>query len=469
VTSQVLQHIRRLASESFHSSGSAVLLACVGVALAVGVVASSAPVPALSFAEPKEHAAAGTPVELVSGDLNRDGKLDLVLGKSKEISVLLNRGDGSFQAPRDYRATGFSLAIGDLNSDGKLDVVAAVALFSGRVSVLLNRGDGTFRSKRDYRTGRGPNSVAIGDLNGDRKPDLATANIYQPAHSKAYTVSVLLNRGGGRFRAPRDYRTGANPDSIAIGDMNGDRKLDLVNANEENTISVLLNRGNGTFRARREYRTGPGPFDVGIADLNADGNLDLVTTNVNPADDRPTVSVLLNRGGGRFRARREYRTRWISALAIGDLNGDRKPDLVVGDPGGFVSVLLNRGDGRFQAKLDYRAEAKLKYQSAGGDSVTIGDLNGDGKVDLATSNGDNDSVSVLINTPGLCNVQDVRRMTLPAATRMLSRVNCSVGEVSGDYSAAFKRGLVMWQKPAPGAVRPNPSKVDLVVSRGRKQ
>jgi FG-GAP-like repeat len=116
---------------------------------------------------------------------------------------------------------------------------------SGRVSVLLNRGDGTFRSKRDYRTGRGPNSVAIGDLNGDRKPDLVTTNTYQPAHSKAYTVSVLLNRGGGRFRAPRDYRTGEDPDSIAIGDMNGDRKLDLINANEGNTVSVLLNGATG--------------------------------------------------------------------------------------------------------------------------------------------------------------------------------------------------------------------------------
>jgi hypothetical protein len=138
------------------------------------------------------------------------------------------------------------------------------------------------------------------------------------------------------------------------------------------------------------------------------------------------------------------------------------------NPDGFVSVLLNRGYGRFQAKLDYRVEAKLKYESGGGESVTIGDLNGDGKVDLATSNGDNDTVSVLINTPGLCNVQDVRRMTLPVATRTLGRVNCSVGDVRRDYSAAFKRGLVMWQRPAPGAVRPNGDKVDLVVSLGHK-
>jgi hypothetical protein len=241
----------------------------------------------------------------------------------------------------------------------------------------------------------------------------------------------------------------------------------LVNANEGNTVSVLLNRGNGSFRARRDSRTGPSPGDVGIADLNADGKLDLVTTNLN-SGDRPTVSVLLNRGGGRFRARRDYLTLWISSLAIGDLNGDGKLDLVAGSPDGFVSVLLNSGDGRFQVKLDYRVQAKLKHESAGGESVAIGDLNGDGKVDLATLNGDDDTVSVLINTSGLCNVQDVRRMTLAVATRTLARVNCHVGEVGSDYSKAFKRGLVMWQKPTPGAVRQNGGKVDLVVSLGRK-
>jgi PASTA domain/FG-GAP-like repeat len=137
--------------------------------------------------------------------------------------------------------------------------------------------------------------------------------------------------------------------------------------------------------------------------------------------------------------------------------------------GKAISVLLNRGDGSFQAMLEYPVQAKLKYDSAGGEWAAIGDLNGDGEVDLATSNDLPNTVSVLINTPGLCNMQDVRRMTLPAATRMLSRVNCSVGEVGSDYSESFKRGLVMWQKPAAGAVRPSGDKANLVVSLGRKQ
>jgi hypothetical protein len=387
-----------------------------------------------------------------------------VTANGKAISVLLNRGDGSFQARRDYRfPNAWVLAIGDLNGDRKLDIAT-------RYGVLLNRGDGSFQGKRNYSLTSF--ALEIGDLNGDRKLDLATTNVhYSTGKVPVYTVSVLLNRGGARFRAPREYRTGDHPEAIEIGDVNGDRKLDLVTANEANTVSVLLNRGGGRFGAKRDYRTGPSPIDVAIGDLNADGKPDLVTPNLNSIDTGPPrISVLLNKGNGSFRARRDYETGWIYSVAIGDLNGDRKPDLVVGSIAGFPSVLLNRGNGSFQAMLEYRVQAKLKYDSHGGELAAIGDLNGDGKVDLATSNDlPANTVSVLINTPGLCNMQDVRRMTLPAATRMLSRVNCGVGDVGSDYSESFKRGLVMWQKPAAGAVRPSGDKVKLVVSLGRKQ
>lgn len=471
MTSHMLQHTRRLGRPgAFRPSGSAVLLACVAVALALGVVAFSAPPPGPSFAEPKQYAVGDGPDGLVSGDLNDDGKLDLVTANGRAVSVLLNKGDGTFQARRDYPAGGTHLAIGDLNGDRKLDLATTAALLNNpHVSVLLNRGNGSFRAKRGYRTGRGPNSVAIGDLNGDGKLDLATSNMYQPAKSKAYTASVLLNIGGGRFRAPRDYRTGDNPEAIAIGDINGDRKLDLVTANEGDTVSVLLNRGGGRFGSKRDYRTGPSPTDVAIGDLNSDGKPDLVTPNLLSIDTGPPrISVLLNKGDGSFRARRDYQTGWIYSVTIGDLNSDRKPDLVIGSVFGFPSVLLNRGNGSFQVMLRYRVQAKLRHDSAGGEWAAIGDLNGDGKVDLATSNDEADTVSVLINTPGLCNVQDVRRMTVAVATRMLSRVNCSASEVGSDYSAAFKRGRVMWQKPAPGVVLPNGGKVDLRVSLGPK-
>jgi FG-GAP-like repeat/PASTA domain/FG-GAP repeat len=420
------------------------------------LLASSAP-SAPSFAAARGYATGGRPQSVAIGDLNGDGKPDLATANSRAstASVLLNRGDGRFQARRDYGTGGAnSVAIGDLNGDAKPDLATADG---GAVSVLLNGGDGSFEGKRDYANA-GAISVALGDLNGDGKPDLATAlGCFRFPCARA-GVSVLLNRGDGSFQPNVDYPTDdLGSDSVAIGDLNGDGAPDLATANDLGySVSVLLNKGDGSFRAQRDYGTGGRPRSVAIGDLNGDGKLDLATENVGRYHDN--VSVLLNKGDGSLRATRDYYAGYSDSLsvAIGDLNGDGKPDLATTG----VSVLVNRGDGSFQAKLDYRT-------GRGHVSVAIGDLNGDGRLDLATANNNARSVSVLINTPGLCTVQDVEFMTLAAAKRTIARANCRVGEIRRAYSRV-KRGRVISQKPKFGAVLPGGSKVDLVVSRGRR-
>jgi predicted NUDIX family NTP pyrophosphohydrolase len=226
---------------------------------------------------------------------------------------------------------------------------------------------------------------------------------------------------------------------------------------------VRLNIGDGSFQAKRDYATGRGAHSVAIGDLNGDGKLDLATAN-GANDVAKTVSVLLNRGDGSFRAKRDYGAGSVPhSVAIGDLNGDGKPDLATATQlANTVSVLTNRGDGSFEAKLAYRIVG-------GPASAAIRDLNGDSLPDMATANIRAHSVSVLINTPGLCTVQNVQRMTLPVAKRTIARANCRVGKIRRAYSKSVKRGRVISQKPKPYTVLPNRGKVNLVVSRGRKR
>ena len=148
------------------------------------------------------------------------------------------------------------------------------------------------------------------------------------------------------------------------------------------------------------------------------------------------------------------------SVAIGDLNGDGKPELATANADqSTVSVLANRGDGSFEAKLDY-ATGDLPV------SVAIGDLNGDAKPELTTANVA-DSVSVLANATGLCVVPKVTGKTLTKARRTMSRTDCRVGKVRRAYSKTLKKGRVISQKPRPGTVLPTRSKVSLIVSRGR--
>ncbi|MFL6231362.1 MAG: FG-GAP-like repeat-containing protein [Pyrinomonadaceae bacterium] len=448
---------------SLRASACIALLASFGGALALGVVAPSAANPVLSFARPSKYPTGKAPASVALGDLNGDRKLDLVTVNGPALSTLLNRGDGGFTSRRDYATTHADfVALSDLNGDGRLDVATVNA---DSVSVFLNTGSRTFAPRRDYAIGAtvvGDN-IAVGDVNGDGLPDLAALN------EVASTIAVFPNAGDGTFPTRRDYQTADDPQFVAIGDLNGDGKADLVTVNGE-VASVLLNRGDGSFGGRHDYPTGSWSDSVAIADLNADGAPDLATDNNGDTggDTSGTVSVLLTRGDGTFRRRRDYVATDALGIAIGDLNGDRKPELVTrgetynnsGDT--IVYVLVNRGDGSFEPKLGYPAGQNPS-------SLALGDLNGDGRLDVATGNFDGDDVSVLLNTPGLCTVQDAWRMTVPAARRTITRGNCRVGTIRRVYSHGVKRGRVISQKPDRFTVLKKGATVRLVVSRGRKR
>jgi hypothetical protein len=350
-----------------------------------------------TFGPVSEYGTSSASSSVSIGDLNGDGRPDLVTANevSNTVSVLLGLGDGRFGPGTDY-ATGIQprgVVIGDLNGDGKPDLVVVNSHFyslHGTISVMLGTGDGTFGEQIEYVVGDNPISLAIADLNRDGKPDLAVAN------KGSSTISVLAGNGDGLFGARRDYATGMGPFSIAIGDFDGDRAVDLVTANYyANTASVLLGLGDGTFGGNTDFATGSHPHSVAVGDLDENGKPDLVVVDYDEDTDQPNiydaVAVLLGNGDGTFGSPRDHVAgSFPYSAAIGDLNGDGRPDLAVAEvhEQHSVAVLPGNGDGTFGTRDELPTGISPM-------SVAIGDLNGDGEPDLAVANKASNSVSVL--------------------------------------------------------------------------
>ncbi len=346
-----------------------------------------------TFADEVRYIVGEGPTTVLTADVDGDENLDLVVTvlHSDDISVLMNYGDGLFANAVSYetRNSPRSAAVGDVDGDGDIDFVVGIDF---GILVLPNHGDGVFDgafvSDVTYETGDSPQSVAIGDMNGDGNADLAVANIV------SNDVSILLNYGDGTLADDVTYGVGDNPLSVAVGDLDGDGDLDIAVANGiGDNVSVLLNRGDATFADDETYATGK-PSSVVIGDLDGDGDLDLVVANggANIWGEDGDVSVLLNHGDGTFADNVRYGTgsRPLT-VAIGDLDSDGDIDLAVTNENGFnVSVLLNNGDGTF-------ADDVLYETSFFPGSVAIGDLDVDGDLDLAVSSAWGGGITVLLN------------------------------------------------------------------------
>jgi hypothetical protein len=364
----------------------------------------------VNFGPPTNYSTFSTGNEITAADLNGDGRLDLLTVDGNFgsptghgfIGVQLGNGDGTFQTwIGNY--TGYQplrLAVADFNLDGKPDVATANeatdAQGNGLVSILLGNGVGGFNGETDYLgnvLGGGSLSIATGDFNGDGKPDIVDGTLFTP------TVSVILGNGDGTFQAPHDFSfgpSGGQPISIAVGDWNGDGKLDLAVAlndssvDPRNAVGIMLGNGDGTFTVSGIYSVGEYPRTVAMGDFNGDGKVDLATSNQN--DD--TYSILLGDGDGTFQPALSYSlgTRPF-ALAAADFNGNGKLDLVTADIDSHsVGVLLGNGDGTFQSPQTFSVGSGYPGY------VCAGDFNGDGSPDVATDNGG--SVSVLLQIPG---------------------------------------------------------------------
>ena len=333
---------------------------------------------------------AGGNIQVVTADFNGDGKLDLATAEyyDSTVRIFLGKGDGTFSIGPTYPAChAGGLATGDFNGDGIGDLAVADD-GCGQVTILLGNGDGTFREGGNFETGGSgifaPYSVAVGDFNGDGKLDLAAAN------ELMNSVSVLLGNGDGTFQSHVDYATVPDCRQVATGDFNGDGRLDLVvSSGSDNAVSVLLGNGNGTFQPQSQYQHDgtDNPYLI-LADLNRDGKLDVAVAN-----NGGGVPVLLGNGDGTFHSGVRYATGGFSAsVTAADFNGDGILDLVTSNYfSSNISLLLGNGDGTFEAHVDYPA-------GDGARGIAAGDFNGDGRLDLAVGNQFVDSISIFLQS-----------------------------------------------------------------------
>jgi hypothetical protein len=434
-----------------------------------------------------------TDFEVVVADLNGDGKPDLVVTNqcvsssncnNGTVGVLLGNGDGTFQPAVTYSSGGWStssIAVADVNGDGMPDIVVTNICVSssncnnGTVGVLLGNGGGTFQPAVSYGTGGYDLtsipvvSVAVADLNGDGKPDIVvTNNCVTIGNCNDGAVGVLLGNGDGTFQTAVTYDSGvgeSDPVSVVVADVNGDGRPDLVVANYAinasdwslgGGVDVLLGNGDGTFRTAVTYGTGGNSTQsVIVADVNGDGKLDLAVANgggYGYLGNASGVGVLLGNGDGTFRPAVGYASGgYVSwSVAVGDVNGDGKPDLVVtscnvsntscGLSDGVVGVLLGNGDGTFQTAVTY---------DTGGFSpswVAVADVNKDGKPDLVVANScynnsgcTKPTVGVLINTTTATTVD--QSYTTFSGTGGTGSLSAAINEAVAFVAQTFTAGV----------------------------
>ena len=335
-------------------------------------------------------AVGSAPSAVVVADLTGDGFLDLAVAEanSDQVSVLLNKGNGTFMAPVSYSVGQLPLSLVAVDfGNGHIDLATANEN-SDDVSVLLGNGDGTFEPQSRFGAGSSPGGLVAADFTGDGRTDLAVANL------GSSDISVLLGRGDGTFQDQLINPVGSDPSGAVTADLNNDGHIDIITSNySSNHISVLLGNGDGTFEAARFFAAGNRPTALAVGDFNGDGLLDVAVADAGINGVGQGVSILLGNGDGTFQAPVFYPAgTYPESIVAGDFTDNGVLDLAVANQGsGHVSILLGDGRGGFSGAITI----PLLDPGAEPISMVAGDFTGDGQLELAVLDRTNNEVSIL--------------------------------------------------------------------------
>lgn len=328
---------------------------------------------------------------LLAADFDGDGKTDISVASYTVVRTYLSSGDGtSFKPPFEFNPGGQpqSLASGDLNRDGRMDLVVSTASATNSVITALGNGDGTFQTLRQTAATSPPYGLTLADLNGDQYPDALTL--------QQRNLVVQLGKGDGTFLTEQSTQVliqgSSSSSAITVADLDGDGLLDVIPANPaEQSFSILFGQPGGFAAPLMTPLSGP-PLQAVVGDYNQDGVLDL---GMALARTSQAVELLQGLGGRRFGPLSILKLPTNVRLMVqGDLNRDGVDDVVALDAGSLnnnLFIYLGLGKGRFVAK----APLSVPVAAVG---AAVGDWNGDGKPDLVTLSNSGDSLCALRST-----------------------------------------------------------------------